>query len=608
MPKVEAPAKLPNSSRAKLRSKFPQEDHWAQSYKKAHGIHYTPPVLATYLAKQVVSRLSDCINKVDSFEIFDPACGDGELLRAVSDAAPPSLREKLRLWGIDKDAAALERAEANLKHAGIGSVVLHCEDFMSTVAPNQSNAQLDFALESDPRCGLRLFEQFDAVISNPPYVRTQILGAEKARQLAARFDLNGRVDLYHAFVKAMTLVLREGGILGLLTSNRFLTVQSGASIREWLLSQFRLLRLVDLGDTKLFDASVLPAILVARRDSGNQAEPCEFIRVYEDTVSSDLSITRVDSVLDALDGEFSGLVQVNKSYYRVEVGELCTRGNGTRPWSMTNNGVETWLTTVRAHTAATFGELGKVCVGIKTTADTVFIRDDWESLPENIQPEEDLLHPLVTHHLASRWRPRPETLKVKKVLYPYREVDGKRTVVDLNRYPRAYAYLLQNRERLESRGYVKESGREWFEIWVPHHPNDWKHPKLAFPDISETSKFFLVDNGWVINGDCYWIKLFPRKDPQWLWLMLAVANSSFALKFYDTVFHNKLYSRRRRFMTQYVSQFPVPSLDSAEELLRLIPTLLTAASNSDLDALQDLEESVDSLVWKIFGLQKEVSR
>ncbi|MBI2988034.1 MAG: N-6 DNA methylase [Deltaproteobacteria bacterium] len=580
----------------------------AQSYEKVHGIHYTPPVLADYLAKQVISRLSDRINRADSLEIFDPACGDGELLRAVSDAAPPSLREKLRLCGIDKDAAALERAEANLKHAGIGSVVLHCEDFMSTVAPDQSNAQLNFALESDPRRGLRLFGQFDAVISNPPYVRTQILGAEKARQLAARFDLNGRVDLYHAFVKAMTLVLREGGILGLLTSNRFLTVQAGASIRAWLSSQFRLLRLVDLGDTKLFTASVLPAILVARRDSRNQAETCEFIRVYEHTASSHPSITRFDSVLDALDGEFSGLVQVNESCYRVEVGELRTRGTGARPWSMTNKGVETWLTTVRAHTAATFGELGKVCVGIKTTADTVFIRDDWESLPKDIQPEEDLLYPLVTHHLATRWRPRPETVKVKKVLYPYREVDGKRTVVDLARYPRAYAYLLQNRERLERRGYVKESGREWFEIWVPHHPSDWNRPKLAFPDISESSKFFLVDNGWVINGDCYWIKLLPQKDPRWLWLMLAVANSSFALKFYDTVFHNKLYSRRRRFMTQYVSQFPVPSLDSAEELVRLIPTLLTAASNSDLDALQGLEESVDSLVWNTFGLEKEVSR
>ena len=65
----------------------------------------------------------------------------------------------------------------------------------------------------------------------------------------------GRVDLYHAFVKAMTLALREDGILGLLTSNRFLTVQSGSSMRDWLLKNFHLLRLVDLGDTKLFEAA-----------------------------------------------------------------------------------------------------------------------------------------------------------------------------------------------------------------------------------------------------------------------------------------------------------------------------------------------------------------
>ena len=35
-----------------------------------------------------------------------------------------------------------------------------------------------------------------------------------------------------------------------------------AAMREWLASHFQLLRLVDLGDTKLFAAAVLPAVLV----------------------------------------------------------------------------------------------------------------------------------------------------------------------------------------------------------------------------------------------------------------------------------------------------------------------------------------------------------
>ena len=50
-----------------------------------------------------------------------------------------------------------------------------------------------------------------------------MLGAVAAKKLATRFGLTGRVDLYHAFVKAMTMALRGGGWLGLLTSNRFLS-------------------------------------------------------------------------------------------------------------------------------------------------------------------------------------------------------------------------------------------------------------------------------------------------------------------------------------------------------------------------------------------------
>lgn len=40
----------------------------------------------------------------------------------------------------------------------------------------------------------------DIVIANPPYVRTQVLGTAKAKQLARDFNLTGRVDLYYPFL------------------------------------------------------------------------------------------------------------------------------------------------------------------------------------------------------------------------------------------------------------------------------------------------------------------------------------------------------------------------------------------------------------------------
>ena len=85
--------------------------------------------------------------------------------------------------------------------------------------------------------------------------------------------------------------------------------------------------------------------------------------------------------------------------------------------------------------------------------------------------------------------------------------------------------------------------------------------KSSFP-TSRPSPVFLDRTGAVVNGDCYWITLRPGHEPDWLLLMLAVANSSFIVRYYDTAFHNQLYAGRRRFMTQYVKHFPLPDIAS----------------------------------------------
>lgn len=576
--------------------------------RKANGIHYTPPLLAAYLAQQVVAGWGSRLGLNGQISVLDPACGDGELLKAIADAAPRDLRARLALTGFDTDAKALREAELTLAGLGVASVNLRCVDFLSAFAPFGSERQMDFQFTADSRQRLPPEALFDAIISNPPYVRTQVLGSAAARELAVRFELTGRVDLYHAFVKAMTLALREGGVLGLLTSNRFLSVQSGTSMREWLASRFQLLRLVDLGDTKLFQAAVLPAILVAMRKAGAEEQECEFIRVYEASSQNGVSRHDVSSVLDILDGSFSGYASAGGRCFHVQTGHLKVSPDSTTPWTMSNGDIDSWLSTVNAHALGAFSDVAKVCVGIKTTADAVFIRDDWDSLPEAERPEEELLHPLVTHHLAARWHLPATPAVAKRVLYPYSLRAADRMPVDLADYPRARRYLHKHRERLQSRSYVIESGRQWYEIWVPHRPVDWTRPKIAFPDISETSKFFLVEDGWIVNGDCYWAKLLPGKPNFWLDIMLAVANSSFIHKFYDIAFHNKLYAGRRRFMRQYVNRFPLPKIDRAGDILDLMPQLLRASSTQDMAQVARLQPQLDGMIWRAFGLAEEVAR
>lgn len=145
-----------------------------------------------------------------------------------------------------------------------------------------------------------------------------------------------------------------------------------------------------------------------------------------------------------------------------------------------------------------------------------------------------------------------------------------------------------------------EAGRHWYEIWVPQNPADWPGPKLVFRDISEQPTFWMDLEGTVVNGDCYWL----TGDENLLWLAVGVANSTFIERFYDLRFNNKLYAGRRRFITQYVEQFPLPDPESsgAREIATACRDLYMRLADGPDPAL---EQRIDRMVWAAFGLPVE---
>jgi adenine-specific DNA-methyltransferase len=569
---------------------------------KANGIHYTPPALAEYLAAVTVEAYGQIKGKI---EVLDPACGDGALLFALAQQFPRSIRARTILHGYETDSNAIQNARKLLCDIGVRAVNITQQDFLSLrgIDSNLRERQMSFL---DQNNNEETQERFDAVIANPPYVRTQLLGAAKAQELAKRFHLSGRVDLYQAFVKAMANVLKPGGIMGLLTSNRFLTVKSGVALRNLLRSEFEVIAIYDLGDTKLFSAAVLPVIVVAKRTIDQHNGACLFDRVYEyrSTAPPSTVARKYPSVLDAFkDRKVSGIVATKTGLYKIERGLLLAKNNA-EAWSLSTSAYQKWLLKVESNRHCAFESVAYIRVGIKTTADDVFIRNDWDSLPSKIQPEKELLLPLITHANAGKWI-AIKSPNEQYVLYPHTMRSGKRVPVDIKVYPRARAYLESHRERLSRRKYVIEAGRQWYEIWVPHNPMDWAKPKIVFPDIAEEPRFIIDSSGALVNGNCYWITLRPGFDKKWLYLILAVANSSFITKYYDLAFHNKLYAGRRRFMTQYVRMFPLPDLKTAlsREIIELSSRLV-----DDKGINKELENRIDGLVWRSFGLSKEVGR
>lgn len=561
------------------------------SEQKVTGATYTPKALSDFVAQKMIDA-ADIGRAGQGLKILDPAVGDGELLLSLLEKLESLRIESVEVWGFETDAGALGRAKRRISTRFPKAVVsLQERDFLSYVSATCEARIAKCLLQSSSAA------QFDLVIANPPYVRTQIMGSSQARQLAKEFGLTGRVDLYHAFILAIATVLKPRGIAGVITSNRFMTTRSGASIRRAAAEHVVLRHVWDLGDSKIFDAAVLPAVLLAEGKNGTRQGKARFTSIYETAAPADIK------ALDQIDAlRFEGVVEIEDGRrFRVRHGVLGSGVAVDAVWRIATKQSDAWLEKVAANTWATFGSLGKIRVGIKTTADKVFIRNDWTKMDPLVRPE--LLRPLLTHHVARRFRAL-DTGPKYEVLYPHLIQHGRRVTAELSTFPKAANYLQQHRATLERRSYVIEAGRAWYEIWVPQDPAAWSAPKLVFRDISEQPIFWLDFDGSVVNGDCYWLACTPGKDCELLWLAAAVANSTFIEAFYDHKFHNKLYAGRRRFITQYVEAFPLPDPRSALSQ-EIIQTAKDIYERIETTSTTEVQERLNQLVWSVFGLPVE---
>ena len=540
--------------------------------KKRDGVVYTPEALARFIAQRLLAWLPTerLASSADSrLTLYDPAVGDGALLHALAVEVIASGQQALSIRGGDIDADALEQAAARLD--ALDRVTLEERDFLV--------GALDFAP--------------DLLIANPPYVRTQILGAEVVEDLRARFGLTGRIDLSHAFLLRALDALAPGGVAAIITSNRFMTVRAGEKVRARLRAEATLREIWDLGDSKLFDAAVLPVVLIFEKRKPESEDPlASFTSVYEvePAVVGQEDAPEAESVLEALAYE-GGVFLPDDRAVLVRKGVLAAAEHEGDIWRGVSEEEEAWLEQVASNTWKRFGDIGKIKVGVKSCADAVFLRDDWDTL--DVQPE--LLRPVITHHIARRFVAKDGQ---RQLLYPHQSTSTGRQPAPLSSYPETERYLEQHRERLEGRSYLIDAGRQWYELWVAHDPAQWDEPKLVWRDIVDEPTFWVDTEGAVVNGDCYWMCLDKGVEEEVLWLALAVANASLTARFYDLRFNNKLYAGRRRFITQYVKHFPLPdpSCESARELIEL-------ARDAHDQQLEVDPQQLDALVQKAFGLQ-----
>lgn len=113
----------------------------------------------------------------------------------------------------------------------------------------------------------RALDGFDIVLANPPYVRQELLAAHKPWLQAQYATFHGMADLYVYFYELGVRVLRPGGLLSFIVTNKWMKAGYGEPLRRFFSEKAWVRAVVDFGHAKQIfeEADVFPSILVVQK-------------------------------------------------------------------------------------------------------------------------------------------------------------------------------------------------------------------------------------------------------------------------------------------------------------------------------------------------------
>lgn len=219
---------------------------------RAMGKFYTHPLIATWLATNVVSSLSlGHLTSLSVIHVLDPFCGDGRLLVILLQLVNGFEWSKRLRWHVafwDYDKTAVQDAWANLRSCIQGL------DFEVVLEPVNHDSLF---VNSD------LYGKYELVLTNPPWETIKpdrrelavMSEEERARYCTALKQYDVQLAKAHPYSQptkkfagwgtnlsrcGLELSLKltaDNGVCGIVTPLSLLTDQASRTLRAWLFSQ-----------------------------------------------------------------------------------------------------------------------------------------------------------------------------------------------------------------------------------------------------------------------------------------------------------------------------------------------------------------------------------
>jgi hypothetical protein len=433
--------------------------------------------------------------------------------------------------------------------------------------PYDQNASADW-FDSEWMFGIT--DGFDVVIGNPPYVRQEKI-KELKPTLKDQYDCyTGTADLYVYFYERGFQMLRGDGVLTYISSNKYFRSAYGKKLRDFLTRQATLSQLIDFGDAPVFTSIAYPSIITASKahTQGNR--------------------------LRALNWEPGPSIDEFGAVFRTKGFTMPQNALTVDGWRLTSPDVLDLLEKLRK-AGEPLGEYvkGRFYRGITTGLNEAFVvdRGTRDRLVAEHPSSSEVLKPFLRGRDVKRWQTEDIGLYLCYVGWD----------LPIEEYPAIYTHLKKFEGKLKRRPEVKQGRVPWYALsrYASDYWEEFEQPKIVYPDIAQGTEFSFDDGGYFLGNTSY---LLPTKE---MWL-LGLLNSKAIFWFY-TKTSTQIRGGFVRFIAQYVSQIPIPSIKPAQKasISKLVNQIL-AAKRTDPDAdVSELENTVDQIVYFLYDLTPE---
>jgi adenine-specific DNA-methyltransferase len=442
---------------------------------------------------------------------------------------------------------------------------------------------------------------FDIVIGNPPYIRIQTLKQKDPDIVAFYKDhyasaAKGNYDIYVVFIEAGLRLLKSDGHLAYICPHKFFNAQYGEPIREVIAKGKHLRHVVHFGDEQVFPGATIYSCLLFLANSGSNE--CRFVK------ANDLEAWKTSAA--AIEGKIPATA-IKEREWNFAVGK------GAGLFDALNNG------------RTKLGEVADSFVGLQTSADDVFILQlegtsdqgvalRAKALNRQVVLEVDLLHPLVSGTDVKSYAPLPSR---QYIIFPYDIRDSSPHLISLGeiqrKLPKTARYLVENKERLESRENGKLRNKEWHGYIYLKNMAKQGQPKVCVPRLVDHlhAGIDLEGTHYLDNVDVGGVTWKPAYSARSLKTLCALLNSQVLRWFFPHVsapFRGGFRSANRQFLEQVpiceTTQSQETQIDQIVDLLLFLNRHFAnhAANQTSRDPLMLAywERMLNGLVYELF--------